>query len=62
MNLRTGLLGILALVFSGASALGVYLFAGKTPDSGFETVSIVVAVEPVSRGMTLTPEMLTTRQ
>lgn len=62
MNLRTGLLGMLALVFSGSSAVGVYLFAGKPSAPGLETVSIVVAVGPVPRGMTLAPEMLTTRQ
>lgn len=61
MNLRTGLLGMLALVFSGTTALGVYLFVGKPTDAGIETVSIVVAVDQVPRGMTLTAEMLTTR-
>ncbi len=61
MNLRTGLLGMLALVFSGATALGVYLFVGKPTDPGFDTVSIVVAVGQVPRGVTLTEEMLATR-
>lgn len=62
MNLRTGLLGMLAFVFSGSAALGVYLFTGKPADSGVETVSIVVAAGQVPRGMTLTKEMLTTRE
>lgn len=62
MQMRTGLLGGLALVFSGAAALGVYLFAGKPGGgSGIETVPIVVAVGQVPRGVTLTAEMVTTR-
>lgn len=61
MNLRTGLLGMLALVFSGATATGVYLFVEKPTAPGIETVSIVVAVGQIPRGMTLTAEMLTTR-
>jgi pilus assembly protein CpaB len=61
MNLRTGVLGMLALIFSGSAALGVYLFTGKPANSGVETVSIVVAVGQVPRGMTLTEDMLTTR-
>lgn len=61
MNLRTGLLGMLALVFSGAAATGVYLFVEKPKAPGVETVSIVIAVGQIPRGMTLTAEMLTTR-
>jgi len=60
MNIRTGLLGLLALIFSGSAALGVYLFA-KPADSVLETESIVVAIGEVPRGVTLTEDMLTTR-
>lgn len=60
MNPRTGLLGMLALIFSGSAALGVYLYAGKPTDSG-KTVSIVVSAGQIPRGVTLTEGMLTTR-
>ncbi len=61
MNLRTALLGVVALVFSGATASGVYLFVEKPTEPDLETVSVVVAVAPVPRGTTLTAEMVTTR-
>jgi len=52
---------MLALVFSGSAALGVYLFARKPAGSAVKTVSIVVAAAEVPRGMTLTEDMLRTR-
>ncbi len=62
MQLRTILLGLLALVFSVSAALGVYLFTRQpavTPQ--VDTVSIIVAAETVQRGITLSAEMLTRR-
>lgn len=62
MQLRTVLLGLLALVFSVSAALGVYLFTRQpaaTPQ--VETVSIVVTADTVQRGVTLSAEMLTRR-
>lgn len=62
MNLRTLLLGGLALIFSGSAATGVYLFARQpTANAGIETVSVVIAVADVPRGVMLTEDMLQTR-
>ena len=62
MQLRTGLLGLLALVFSVSAAMGVFLFTRQVPAKTLiETVSIVVAAEPVQRGVTLSAEMVKRR-
>jgi pilus assembly protein CpaB len=62
MQLRTILVGVLALVFSGTAALGMYLFARQPKgEADIETVSVVVAAVPVSRGVTLSAEVLQTR-
>lgn len=62
MQLRTVLLGMLALLFSMSAALGVYLFVRRpVAKPRVETVSIVVTSDVVQRGVTLSPEMLTRR-
>ncbi len=62
MQLRTGLLGLLALVFSVSAAMGVYLFTRQpAAKPQVEMVSVVVAAAPVQRGVTLSTEMLTRR-
>jgi pilus assembly protein CpaB len=63
MQFRTGLVGLLALIFSVSAGLAAYLFKQQSPGGAeVETVSIVVAAAPIPRGVTLSKEMLRTRQ
>ncbi len=63
MRIRTILIGMLALVFGVSAALGVYFMMGAEPLAAQpDVVSIVVAAADISRGQTLTKELLTTSE
>jgi len=60
MRMRTILIGMLALVFGVSAAGGVYLMMGAdSADVQPDLVSLVVAAADISRGQTLTQELLT---
>lgn len=63
MSLRTALVVVLALIFGGSAAMGINLLlnqgmAGPKPD----TVSVVVTAVDVSRGMTITADLVKVRE
>lgn len=60
MQMRTVLIGAFALVFGISAAIGVYIL-GNAPKTEMKTemVSVVIAAADISRGDTLTPELLT---
>lgn len=61
MQLRTILIGVLALVFAVSAAAAVYVFSGPaTPTS--DTVGIVVLKENVVYGKAITPDVVELRQ
>ncbi len=58
--MRTVLIGILALVFGGSAAVGVYLMMGTSPEvTKPDLARVVVAAVDINRGQTVTNELLT---
>lgn len=59
MTMRTTLVALMAIIFSGSATLGIVLFTRQTAaPASIETVSIVTATVPVARGVTLDADML----
>jgi len=62
MSLRTILVGVFALVFGLAAALGVYLIGrSKAEKPATEMISVIVAKQSISRGQTLSADLLVDR-
>ena len=63
MQMRTILIGILALVFGTSAAVGVALFANRAAESPkVQTVPVVVTTQDLNRGQTLATEHLAIQQ
>jgi pilus assembly protein CpaB len=64
VSLRSGLIMVLALLFGGSAAVGVNKYVTDRPGGAarnVETVPVVVAVEDIPRGASLTARLLKTR-
>lgn len=62
MSLRTALVGVFALVFALAAAVGIYLISrGRTAKPTTEMVAVIVAKVDISRGQSLSADLLVER-
>lgn len=63
MSLRTILVGVFALVFGVAAAIGVFLIGrGRVDTPAMEMVTVVVATKDIGRGQSLTADLVSTRR